>query len=48
MFDLKVLNGEIADKWNAYWKEHKLMLFDENDSEKPLFSIDTPPPFVTG
>ncbi len=48
MFDLKVLNGEIADKWNAYWKEHGLMLFDEKDSEKPLFSIDTPPPFVTG
>ncbi len=39
-------NNGIDDKWNAYWQEHKV-LFDEK-SNKPIFSIDTPPPFTTG
>ncbi len=39
-------NNSIDDKWNAYWQEHKF-LFDEK-SNKPVFSIDTPPPFTTG
>ena len=48
MLDINALNGEIAEKWNTYWKEHKTMLFDEKDARKPVFAIDTPPPFVTG
>ncbi len=47
MIDAKVFNSETAGKWNIYWKEHGLFLFDES-SDKPIFSIDTPPPFVTG
>jgi valyl-tRNA synthetase len=39
-------NNSVDDKWNGYWQEHKF-LFDEKSS-KPVFSIDTPPPFVTG
>ncbi len=32
-------------KWQAYWKEHDTYAF--NDAE-PVFSIDTPPPTVSG
>ena len=39
-------NNSIDKKWNGYWQEHKPR-FDEK-SNKPVFSIDTPPPFVTG
>ena len=31
----------------AYWEEHKIYKFDEQSS-KPIFSIDTPPPTVSG
>ena len=48
VIDTKTFNNEIAEKWNAYWKEHGLFLFKENDKSRPIFSIDTPPPFVTG
>lgn len=39
---------EIDDKWNAYWREHKAFRFDEKDTKKQTFVIDTPPPFTSG
>ncbi len=39
---------ETEEKWNAYWHEHKLSRFDEKDRKKPVYVIDTPPPFTSG
>ncbi len=36
------------EKWNNYWKEHQMFIFDEKDNKKELFVIDTPPPFTGG
>ena len=38
---------ETEKKWQAYWQEKGIYKFDK-DSEKPTFSIDTPPPTVSG
>ena len=35
-------------KWNDYWHERMLFHFDHDDDERPLFVIDTPPPFPNG
>jgi valyl-tRNA synthetase len=34
-------------KWQEFWKKNKTYTFD-NKSKKPVFSIDTPPPTVSG
>ena len=34
-------------KWQKYWEKNKIYAFDQN-SKKPMFSIDTPPPTVSG
>ncbi len=36
------------EKWNDYWKNTEFFNFNENDSKKPIFVIDTPPPNTTG
>ncbi|MFW9949143.1 MAG: valine--tRNA ligase [Candidatus Thorarchaeota archaeon] len=38
---------EIQKKWIEYWREEKLYRFDINKNRQ-IFSIDTPPPFVSG
>ena len=38
---------EIQVRWINFWKENNIYAFDEKRNEK-LFSIDTPPPFVSG
>ncbi len=42
-FNFKV----IQEKWIKYWKNKKIYAFDEN-REDEIFTIDTPPPFVSG
>lgn len=39
--------NEVENKWLEYWNKEKIYKFDFN-SEKPIFSIDTPPPTVSG
>ena len=39
--------NDIQKKWIQYWNEEKIYEFDI-DQKGPLFSIDTPPPFVSG
>ena len=34
-------------KWQEKWREWGLYSFDP-DSDKPIYSIDTPPPYVSG
>lgn len=38
---------EIESKWQAKWKSEESFRFDPNLS-KPVYSIDTPPPFTSG
>ena len=38
---------EAEEKWQKYWEKENVSKFDEN-SKKPIFSIDTPPPTVSG
>ena len=44
MFDANL----VEPKWRDYWKEKKIFHFDDKDTSKPLFTIDTPPPFTNG
>jgi valyl-tRNA synthetase len=31
-----------------FWQENNTYAFDLNDHDKPIYSIDTPPPTVSG
>jgi len=42
-FDFKA----IEDKWKNFWKKEKIYKFN-SESKKEIFSIDTPPPTVSG
>ena len=37
---------ETEEKWQKYWEKEKIYKFDEK-SKKEIFSIDTPPPYVS-
>lgn len=47
MLDNKYNIQEKEAKWQQFWQENKIYKFEEN-STKPTFSIDTPPPTVSG
>lgn len=38
----------LEDKWSAVWKESNIYAFDRNHSRDEIFSVDTPPPTVSG
>jgi len=38
----------IEEKWQKHWQEKEAYKFDEKDTKKPIYSIDTPPPFTSG
>ena len=41
--------AEAEKKWQNYWEENAIYHFDWNDTERDhIFSIDTPPPTVSG
>jgi len=37
----------IQAKWIKFWKDYEIYAFDKKDKKK-IFTIDTPPPFVSG
>ncbi len=37
---------EIEERWKKYWEEKQIYKFDSN-STKPLYVVDTPPPYVS-
>ncbi|MCX8197030.1 MAG: valine--tRNA ligase [Candidatus Micrarchaeota archaeon] len=39
---------EIEKKWQEWWEKNKVYEFREDDYSKPIYSIDTPPPFTSG
>ncbi|MEM1660009.1 MAG: valine--tRNA ligase [Candidatus Bathyarchaeia archaeon] len=50
---MKVLPREfdviaIERKWQKFWEDTKLYQFDWNDFSRPVFTIDTPPPYPSG
>ncbi|MFA5383026.1 MAG: class I tRNA ligase family protein, partial [Candidatus Micrarchaeia archaeon] len=48
MFDDKY-SKEIEEKWQREWEKYKVYNFDESkESKKPIYSMDTPPPFTSG
>jgi len=38
---------EVEEKWKSFWEKEKIYKFDLK-SKKPIYSIDTPPPTVSG
>jgi len=36
------------EKWQKFWQEQGVYKFDKEDRVKPIYSIDTPPPTVSG
>lgn len=38
----------IENKWKAFWEKERIYSFDENSFNKKIFSVDTPPPTVSG
>ncbi len=39
---------DIEQKLQAFWQEHKIYSWDSSESRENVFSIDTPPPTVSG
>ncbi len=44
--DKKYNHLESEKKWHKFWEEEKIYQFDEK-SDKPIYSVDTPPPYVS-
>ena len=42
-FDFK----EIENKWKKYWEDNNIFSFDKK-SKKKIYSVDTPPPYISG
>ena len=43
---------EIEEKWQRYWQKPDVykfaFKFNKQDTERPVYVIDTPPPFTSG
>jgi valyl-tRNA synthetase len=39
---------EMEEKWQKLWEEMGIYHFDWKDKKRPIFSIDTPPPYPSG
>jgi len=40
--------SEIEQKWQQKWEELGIYHFDWNNTQKPVYTIDTPPPYPSG
>ncbi len=38
----------LESKWGAWWEEHQVYRFDRSKDRAQVFSVDTPPPTVSG
>ncbi len=47
MLDKKYNFKEVEEKWHNYWKENDIYAF-HTDSSNPKYTIDTPPPTISG
>jgi valyl-tRNA synthetase len=39
---------ESEPRWQKFWEDEGIFRFDHDDRERPLYSVDTPPPTVSG
>jgi valyl-tRNA synthetase len=39
---------EIEEKWQKFWQEQKIYVWNQDDSRENTFVVDTPPPTVSG
>ena len=44
----KVSADGLENKWSEVWKDQNLYAFDRNHTRDEIFSVDTPPPTVSG
>ncbi len=44
----KNYSKDIEAKWQKQWDKEGTYKFDETDNTKPVYSLDTPPPFTSG
>ena len=40
--------SESERKWQKFWQEQKIYLWDKNETRENSFVVDTPPPTVSG
>ena len=38
----------LEEKWNEIWQRSEIYRFNQSDTKSPIYSIDTPPPTVSG
>lgn len=47
--DTQRYDSKIAEpKWQEFWRQNGVYNFDENDLKRPVYSIDSPPPSISG
>jgi len=39
---------QIEEKWQRKWEEMGVYRFDWKDRTRPIYSVDTPPPYPSG
>ena len=39
---------EAEPRWQKHWEDHKIYAFDKKDKDREIYSVDTPPPTVSG
>jgi valyl-tRNA synthetase len=38
----------LEEKWQTYWEREGVHRFDFNDTDRPIYSFDVPPPYASG
>ncbi len=44
----KRLDLQTEQKWQKFWDKQNFFEFDPSDTSRPLYTLDTPPPFTSG
>jgi valyl-tRNA synthetase len=46
--DARYSPGDAEPRWQRFWEERGVFRFDSRDTRRPIYSVDTPPPTVSG
>lgn len=38
---------KVEQKWRTYWENKSIFRFNRADKKRPIFSVDTPPPYIS-
>ena len=44
----RYITKEAEPKWQKYWEDNQIFKFDSKDKKREVYSVDTPPPTVSG